>query len=391
MTGKAFTSFSSPTPYKLFDDQVEFQSEADSFSDFLLLNFGSEVLSIELGKKTIWANLEHSVLEFSSLVNSYHAKSTLKDLLGLPTGSILSGSENRRPVPNGEWFHQQAEVYSDMIGQGTYQNSITASITLEKSRQDYNLLTELLDGNNNPAFNSLYTTGSRGRMRILEVFHFDPDVSFLALTASPAINYLSAEFNFESFSRGTHFFSIPVAQDILQMGLYKIAHKVRRSNFSYQLLGTKIRIFPAPTKDDPKKLWIRVATVPQPLSPPFNDDTTYGVSNLSNLPFGEIKYSNINSIGKQFIRKFALALCKETLGHIRSKFKTINLPGSSMEMDGSELIAQAREDKEKLREELKELLESLTYQNLMKMEADRAQSLHDILKYAAPPKPILIF
>jgi len=62
-----------------------------------------------------------------------------------------------------------------------------------------------------------------------------------------------------------------------------------------------------------------------------------------------------------------------------------------MEMDGSELIAQAREDKEKLREELKELLESLTYQNLMKMEADRAQSLHDILKYAAPPKPILIF
>src|SRR3989344_940266 len=330
MTGKAFTSFSSPTPYKLFDDQVEFQSEADSFSDFLLLNFGSEVLSIELGKKTIWANLEHSVLEFSSLVNSYHAKSTLKDLLGLPTGSILSGSENRRPVPNGEWFHQQAEVYSDMIGQGTYQNSITAS---------------------------------------------------------PAINYLSAEFNFESFSRGTHFFSIPVAQDILQMGLYKIAHKVRRSNFSYQLIGTKIRIFPAPTKDDPKKLWIRVATVSQPLSPPFNDDTKYGVSNLSNLPFGEIKYSNINSIGKQFIRKFALALCKETLGHIRSKFKTINLPGSSMEMDGSELIAQAREDKEKLREELKELLESLTYQNLMKMEADRAQSLHDILKYAAPPKP----
>ena len=197
MTGKVFTSFTSPTPFAYFDDQVEFQSEADNLAEFILLNFGSEVVSVELGKKTIWANLEHSVLEFSSLVNSYQAKSQLSSLLGLPSGSApLSGSENKYVFPNSDFFARQAEVYSDMIGKSNYQNSVTGSITLEKSVQDYDLIRDLKDDTGTPLFNSLYVTGSRNRLRILEVLHFDPDVSFLALTASPAINYLTAEFNF---------------------------------------------------------------------------------------------------------------------------------------------------------------------------------------------------
>ena len=385
-----FSNSSSPTPYAFFDGDAAFQSEADNFVELISFHLGNSVIQTELSKKTIWANLEFSVLEFSSLINSYAAKSTLTDYLGLPSGS-LSGSQDKYPRKTLEFVSRQAEANSAELGLGSAYNTISGSISLEKDRQDYDIYTELMDSNNNPVFQSQQATGSRGRLKIIEVKHFEPDVSFLALTASPSINYLSAEFSFESFSRGTHFYVLPVFEDVLRQSMYDLAFKVRRSNFSYRVQGTKIRIFPKPTQQDPKKLFIRVTPPPDPTKPSFDDDTIFGVSNISNLPFGELVFSKINSIGKQWIRNYALALCRITLGHIRSKFKAIPIPGNTLELDGAEMLARGVEDKEKLKEELKELLESLTYDQLMLREAEKAENLNRTLKYVPIQNPIWVF
>ena len=100
------------------------------------------------------------------------------------------------------------------------------------------------------------------------------------------------------------------------------------------------------------------------------DDGTEGVNNINTLPFGNIPYEHINSIGKQWIRRFALALCKETLGHIRGKFGSIPIPGESVTLNGAELISQAQNEQTALREELKTVLDEQTYGRLMAGDAE---------------------
>jgi len=62
------------------------------------------------------------------------------------------------------------------------------------------------------------------------------------------------------------------------------------------------------------------------------------------MPFANIPFENINSIGKQWIRRFALAVTKEMLGQIRGKFATIPIPGDSVTLNASDLLSQAKEE-----------------------------------------------
>ena len=133
-----------------------------------------------------------------------------------------------------------------------------------------------------------------------------------------AINYLNNEFSFESFTPETIFYVLPVFEDILRAGQLDLSNRVRRSNYSYKVTGTKIRIYPTPTTNN-KKLWIRVRQFPDPNSPAYNDQLLYhGVSSMSTAYRLETFHiQRINSIGKQWIRQYCLALSMEQLGYIR--------------------------------------------------------------------------
>ena len=106
---------------------------------------------------------------------------------------------------------------------------------------------------------------------------------------------------------------------------------------------------------------------------------TDGVNNMNTLPFANIPYENINSIGKQWIRRFALALIKEMLGQVRGKFATIPIPGDNVTLNHSELLNQAKEEKEKLREELKTVLDEMTYSKIEQTQAEMVKAANEIL------------
>ena len=161
-----------------------------------------------------------------------------------------------------------------------------------------------------------------------------------------------------------------------------MSSRIRRSNYSYKISGTKIRFFPKPTGSPvkPKKIWVRVGFSPDPMSPAYADATIYGVSNLSNVPFGRLTYTKINSIGRQWVRQYALALSKELLGQIRSKFSTVPIPGADLTLNGGDLVSQGREDKENLKTKLTEMLEELTYSKMLEDEAAASENLQRILK-----------
>jgi hypothetical protein len=228
-------------------------------------------------------------------------------------------------------------------------------------------------------------------MKIVEVFHYDPQAAYRFFDTTSAINYLNNEFSFESFTPETIFYVLPVFEDILRAGQLDLSNRVRRSNYSYEVIGTKIRIFPNPTSSN-KKLWMRVRQYPDPLSPAYKDDMIHGVSNMGNLPFGNLTYSRINSIGKQWIRQYSLALSKEQLGLIRSKFSNIPIPGGEVTLDGTTLVTQGREDQTNLKTQLKEMLDTMTYDKLVEIQSTRAEQMNKQLRYIPMPlgKAIII-
>ena len=124
---------------------------------------------------------------------------------------------------------------------------------------------------------------------------------------------------------------------------------------------------------------------PDPMNPGYTDDTIYGVSNLSKVPFGRLSFTKINSIGRQWVRQYTLALCKELLGLIRSKFSSVPIPGSDLTLNGSDLISQGREDQTNLKTRLVEMLAELTYSAMLEDEAAAAENLTRILKMIPIP------
>jgi hypothetical protein len=94
-----------------------------------------------------------------------------------------------------------------------------------------------------------------------------------------------------------------------------------------------------------------------------------GINNMNTLPFPNIPYKYINSIGKQWIRRYALALSKEVLGQIRGKFATIPIPGESVTLNASDLLSQAKDEQTALKEELKTVLDEMTYKALAEQNA----------------------
>ena len=372
-----------PTPFGFFDSDLEFQKEADSIVTFIKRKLGDDILSVELTKKQMWSCFEESFLEYGRVINEAQAKSQLSNLLGTSTGSMDAATQ-LFPRQSLEYLLRMAEPYSMEAGVGGSYNSVSGSITLQTGRQDYDIYEELKDTAGNLMV-SASANNPRSKMRIREVFHFDPQSAYRFFDTDSSINYLNNEFRFESFTPETVFYVLPVFEDVLRAGQMKLSNRVRRSNYSYRIVGSKIRIYPIPTQDNPAKLFMLISYTPNPLKPDIEDQTIYGVSNLADVPFGRLKFFRTNSVGRQWIRQYATALATELLGHVRSKFASVPIPTGDLQLDGDSLVSQGREDQGRLRDQLIELLDGLTYSKLLESQAADAENIMNSLKKIAMP------
>jgi len=380
-----FANTTFPTPFGIYDNESNFKTEADSMVTFVKRKLGDDILSVELTKKQIWGNFEEATLEYSAILNQYQAKSQLVNFLGFATGSIMSGSEEKYVRENLEFLNRAAEPYAMEAGIGGSYNSLTGSIQLEVGRQDYDIYTEL-SGADGGLFDN-----TKGKLKIDEVYHYNSSAAYRFFDTTSAINYLNNEFSFESFTPESVFYILPVYEDLLRGGQLDLSNRVRRSNVSYKITGTNFRIFPIPTFAS--KLFLRIRQYPDPTQPSYRDDTIHGVSNMNSLPFGNVQYNRINSIGQQWIRSYTLATSMEQLGYIRGKFGSIPVPNSEITLNSSDLISNGRSDRDALKEKLRELLDSMTYDKLMEIQSTRAEQIQKQLKYVPVPngRAITIF
>ena len=283
---------------------------------------------------------------------------------------------------------RKAEPYASHAAVGGSYNVLSGSITLVNGKQDYDIYEDMTFRNDAGQDVVAGDVFANKKLRIYEVMHYSPQAAYRFFDTTSAINYLNNEFAFESFTPETVFYVLPVFEDLLRAQQMDISNRVRRSNYSYELIGSKIRIMPRPTVEESgsKKLYIRFAPPFDPVNPDITDNSIDGVSGMHNIPFDNISYAAINSMGRQWIRQYTFALSKEVLGLVRSKFGSIPIPNGDLQLNGSDLLSQAQGEKEKLMSSLKEMLDSLTYDKLLETQASEVANIQTVLK--AVPIPL---
>lgn len=360
MADLTFTSFSGttrPSAFGIYDSDSTFQADADKVVYYVQRKLGSPVIDSELDLRIIWTCFEEAAVEYSTTINTHHARNVLLDMLGQTTGS-LSGTENVYPLGNSAEFARKASLqYSHEFGANSPYEWYTASFTTTKNQQVYDMW-QYISG----------AIPSGSNVQIRKVHHYENVAAFRFFDTTSVLNFMGNSLGFESYSPETIFYLLPIWEDVLRGTQLALNQRVRRSNYSFDIKGFDLRLYPTPSSE--KKVFFEYTISRDPLSASIGGRSLHQsvgvVSNLSNIAFGHIGYSNINSIGKTWIWRMTLAMAKESLGEIREKYKNLPIPtGGDVSLNGSELIQRGREDMLNLRQELREILEQMSYKNLM--------------------------
>ena len=102
--------------------------------------------------------------------------------------------------------------------------------------------------------------------------------------------------------------------------------------------------------------------------------TPGNVTNVSNAPYGNPDYNSINSVGRQWIFEYTLALSKEMLGYVRGKYGSIPIPNADVVLNQSDLIAAATAEKTALIERLRTYLDETSRMASLERRAKEGES-----------------
>ena len=363
-------------------DSDDFVSGAVDQVTYVYRKLGGDVLDIELREESVYAAYEEACLEYSYLINIHQSKNVLSDVLGAQTGTFdhkgdlrdgdplkdsLSGSHVTLKYPNFDYAYARrvADGISEEANVGGNTTVYSTNFDLESGVQDYDLQ-DLIS-------NSIDFSGSVGNKKVLvkKVYYKTPNAMWRFFGYHGGLNVIGNLTSYGQYADDSTFQVVPVWENKLQAAAYEDSLYTRTAHWSYELRNNNLRIFPIPGNYNTEKMWVEF-TIPGNNWEQSGDTDigVDGINNMNTLPMGNIPYENINGIGKQWIRRFALALSKETLGHVRGKFATIPIPGESVTLNGSELAGQAKEEQNALRDELKTILDEMTYGQLMAGDAD---------------------
>ena len=280
-------------------------------------------------------------------------------------------------------------------GVGGNTTEYSCSFKTVTNLQDYDLdsiIQDASDSGVDAAGNVVNFAGLVGKkhLTIRKVFYRTPHAMWRFYGYYGGLNTVGNLSNYGQYSDDSTFEVIPAWQNKAQSMAFEDSIYTRNSHYSFELKNNQLRLYPKPVSSSPKYFWIQFTIPSEPWETSGSADIGIdGVNNLNNVPFQNLPYKSINSIGKQWIRRFALSLSKETLGHVRSKFATVPIPGESVTLNGEGLLSQAKEEQESLRTELKELLDELTYNAMMEGDAQKVEQVNNIQKKI--PLSIFVF
>ena len=353
------------TPFGFYDNDTDFQADADKVAKFCGTRLGYPLMDVELQSGSFYACFEEAVTTYGNEVFQYKIRENYLNLEGASTGSSVN---NQLIDSNINRFVQIAKNYGTEAGVGGNVTKHSGSLAVTASQQSYDL--------------DAWATaqGIDGGIEIRKVFYeappaiqryFDPYAG-----TGTGIQSLMDAFDFGSFSPGVNFLLMPASYDILKTQAIEFNDQIRKSTFSFELVNNQLKIFPIPTASG--SLIFEYYKLDDKAAINFNNSPGL-ITNVAEVPYSNPTYEHINSVGRQWIFKYTLALAKELLGYIRGKYQTVPVPGSEATLNQADLLADARTEKEALLTNLREMLNETSRGSQMEAQSQEADFLRSTL------------
>ena len=354
------------TPFGFYDNDPQFQVDADKFAVFASRRLGYPIVDIELQDLNFYAALEDAITTYGNEMYAYQAQENFLSFQGAPL--TIPSPNTSLPQPNLATIIRLADQYGVEAGVGGNVTWYSGSIRLTAGVQDYNLTQWALD---------LGITA--GDLEVKRVFYeappaivryFDP----YAGTGTGMMQLLDS-FGFGGYSPAINFLMMPMNYDMQKIQAIEFNDQIRKSQYSFELINNNLRIFPIPG-DHNHKLWIQYIKKSDRNNPYANTGAGGVITNISQIPYSNPVYAQINSIGRQWIFEYGLAIVKEILGYVRGKYSQIPIPNAEVTLNQSDLISAATNEKQALIERLRAYFDDTSRQKLLErktMEADYVQ------------------
>ena len=353
------------TPFGFYDSDPTFNTEADKVASFCATRLGYPLMDVELQSGSFYACFEEAVTTYGNEVFQYKIRENYISLEGSSTGvsandSIIQPSLNT-VVEISKNYGTEAEVGGNIT-------RYTGSLALTQSIQDYDLDQWATDNE------------ITGGIEIRRVFYeappailryFDPYAG-----TGTGVQSLMDAFDFGSFSPGVNFLLMPASYDLLKVQAIEFNDAIRRSSYSFEIVNNQLKLFPIPTKSGNLRFEYYKLTDKQLAS--YKSGTGL-VKSVADVPYTNPTYGTINSVGRQWIYRYTLALAKELLAYVRGKYQTVPVPGSEATLNQADLLSDARTEKEALITNLREMLDQTSRQAQLERKASESDNLRKTL------------
>jgi hypothetical protein len=348
--------FPGNTPFGFYDNDYEFQLDADRVTTFCARRLGYPIMEVELQDINFYAAFEEAITTYGNELYAFKLRDSLLDVMGSPTSSNLNNAQITPSLANVIRLSQQ---YGVEAGVGGNVNWYSGSFVTTASLQDYDFNQWALENN------------VTGGMEIKRVF-WEPIPSvnqvyniniFSGLGGVPSIG------SYGLFG-STGFLMYPTSLLIQSAQAVEMQNQVSLSDYTFELINGKLRIFPIPPYDG-GRIWFQYLNIQERLNSVITQSPS-SITNASNAGFHNPTYSQINSIGRQWIFEYTLALCKEILGYVRGKYTQVPIPGAEVTLNQNDLISAATAEKIALKEKLKLFFDETSNQKLL--ERKQAES-----------------
>lgn len=353
------------TPFGFYDSDTAFQTDSDKVASFCAQRLGYPLMDVELQSGSFYACFEEAVTTYGNEVFQYKIRENYLSLEGAQTGSSANG---KLIIPTLDRYIQISKNYGTEAEVGGNITKYTGSLDLRQGIQTYDL--------------DAWATaeGVTGGIEVRRVFYqappailryFDPYAG-----TGTGIQSLMDAFDFGSYSPGVNFLLMPASYDALKVQAIEFNDQIRRSAYSFELVNNQLRIFPVPT--DSGSLLFEYYKSSDKSNAAIGSVTGL-VTNVGEVPYSNPVYANINSVGRQWIYRYTLALAKELLAYIRGKYQTVPVPGSEATLNQQDLLADSRAEKTELLTNLREMLDQTSRQAQLERKANEGDSLRRTL------------
>jgi hypothetical protein len=375
----------SSTPFGFYDNDSTFRTDAVNVSQWCAQRLGYPLVEVELQSGSFFTAFEEAVTTYGNEVYQWKIRENYLNLEGSSTGSNLN---NQLITPNMGNIIRISEMYASEAGSGGSINIYTGSLVLQNGVQDYDI---------DLAISA--SIGYTGSVEVKRVFYENPPaiVRYFDPYAGTGtgIQSLLETFGFGQMSPGINFLLMPIYFDVQKIQAIELNDQIRKSAYSFDLVNNKLRVFPIPTSvmlgmND--KLFFHYIKIEERNNPVTDAATRASgslITNVSNVPYQNPIYTQINSIGKQWIRQYTLATAKEILAYVRGKYSTVPIPGSEVTLNQQDLLTDARAEKIALLEQLRAMLDQTSRKVQLEQQANEVDFINKQLTNV--PLPIYIF